>query len=98
DRAQLLPQLYMNRAVDYTFAPGSSIKPFFIAAALMSGRYNNHSIVNTSPGYIDVQGHIFRDDVDLGPIDIATILAVSSNVGMAHVALSLPRRLIWETL
>ena len=97
-RAQLLPQLYMNRAVDYTFAPGSSIKPFFIAAALMSGRYNDHSIVNTSPGYIDVQGHIFRDETDLGPIDIATILAVSSNVGMAHVALSLPRSLIWKTL
>ena len=98
DRAQLLPQLYLNRAVDYTFAPGSSIKPFFIAAALMSGRYNDHSIVNTSPGYIDVQGHIFRDETDLGPIDIATILAVSSNVGMAHVALSLPRSLIWKTL
>jgi len=98
DRSQLLPQLYLNRAIDYTFAPGSSIKPFFIAAALLSGRYNNHSIVNTSPGYIDVQGHIFRDESDLGPINIATILAVSSNVGMAHVALSLPRPLIWKTL
>ena len=98
DRSQLLPKLYLNRAIDYTFAPGSSIKPFFIAAALMSGRYNDRSIVNTSPGYIDVQGHIFSDGIDLGRINIATILAVSSNVGMAHVALSLPRPLIWKTL
>lgn len=98
DRAQLLPNRYRNRAVTDTFEPGSSIKPFFIAAALMSGRYNSHSIINTSPGYIKVDGHIFRDERDLGPINIETILAKSSNVGMAHIALSLSPALIWRTL
>ena len=98
DRDQLLPQLYRNRAVTDVFEPGSSIKPFFIAAALMTGRYNNQSIINTSPGFIRVDGHVFRDEQDLGPIDIATILGKSSNVGMAHIALSLPPKLIWTTL
>ena len=98
DRSQLLPNRYRNRAVTDDFEPGSVIKPFFIAAALMSGRYNNRSIINTSPGYINVDGHVFWDDTDLGPIDISTILAKSSNVGMAHIALSLSPRLIWRTL
>lgn len=98
DRSQLLPNRYRNRAVTDDFEPGSSIKPFFIAAALLSGRYNNQSIINTSPGYIRVEGHVFRDETDLGPIDIATVLGKSSNVGMAHIALSLPPQLIWTTL
>ena len=98
DRSQLLPDRYRNRAVTDDFEPGSVIKPFFIAAALMSGRYDNRSIINTSPGYIDVDGHVFWDDMDLGPVDISTILAKSSNVGMAHIALSLSPRLIWTTL
>lgn len=98
DRSQLLPNRYRNRAVTDDFEPGSVIKPFFIAAALMSGRYNNQSIINTSPGYINVDGHVFWDDADLGPVDISTILAKSSNVGMAHIALSLSPRLIWTTL
>jgi len=34
----------------------------------------------------------------LGPINIATVLAKSSNVGMAHLALSLEPKLIWNTL
>lgn len=98
DRDQLLPNRYRNRAVTDVFEPGSSIKPFFVAAALMSGRYNEHSIINTSPGFIRVDGHVFRDEQDLGPIGLSTILAKSSNVGMAHVALSLQPRLIWKTL
>ncbi len=98
DRSQLLPNLYRNRAVTDVFEPGSSIKPFFIAAALTTGRYNDQSIINTSPGFIRVDGHVFRDEHDLGPVDIATILGKSSNVGMAHIALSLPPQLIWTTL
>ncbi len=98
DRSQLLPGRYRNRAVTDTFEPGSSIKPFFVAAALMSGRYNSQSIINTSPGYIKVDGHVFRDEQDLGPIGIYTILEKSSNVGMAHISLSLPPALMWHTL
>ena len=98
DRDQLLPNRYRNRAVTDVYEPGSSIKPFFVAAALMTGRYDDRSIINTSPGFIRVGDHLFRDEQDLGPIDITTILAKSSNVGMAHIALSLPPRLIWTTL
>ncbi len=98
DRDQMQPELYRNRAATDIFEPGSSIKPFFIAAALTSGRYDNRSIIDTSPGYIKVGARIFPDEHDLGRVDIATILAKSSNVGMARIALSLSPKLIWTTL
>jgi cell division protein FtsI (penicillin-binding protein 3) len=98
DREQIEPQTYRNRAATDIFEPGSSIKPFFVAAALASGRYDNRSVIDTSPGYFKVGMKIFEDEHNLGAIDIATVLAKSSNVGMAHIALNLPPQLIWTTL
>ncbi|MDE2305276.1 MAG: penicillin-binding protein 2 [Gammaproteobacteria bacterium] len=98
DRDQLEPELYRNRAATDIFEPGSSVKPFIIAAALTSGLYRADSVVDTSPGFLKVADKVFEDEHDLGPINLATILAKSSNVGAAKVALSLPPELIWQTL
>jgi len=98
DRDQIQAATYRNRAATDIFEPGSSIKPFFVAAGLASGKYDNRSIIDTSPGYFKVGVKIFEDEHNLGAIDIATVLAKSSNVGMAHIALSLPPQDIWRTL
>jgi cell division protein FtsI (penicillin-binding protein 3) len=98
DRAAAAPADYRNRAVTDILEAGSSIKPFFVAAGLESGRYDDHSIIDTAPGYIKVGAAVFTDEHLLGRIDLATILAKSSNVGMTHLALSLPPETIWTTL
>jgi len=98
DRDQLKPDLYRNRAVTDIFEPGSSIKPFIIAAALASGQFRPDSVVDTSPGFVQVGNKVFEDEHDLGVIDLATILAKSSNVGTAKIALSLKPEQIWRTL
>jgi cell division protein FtsI (penicillin-binding protein 3) len=98
DREQIQASMYRNRAATDIFEPGSSMKPFFVAAGLASGKYDNRSIIDTSPGFFKVGVKIFEDEHDLGAIDIATVLAKSSNVGMAHIALSLPPQEIWTTL
>src|SRR5882762_9197151 len=98
DREQLKAGLYRNRAATDIFEPGSSIKPFIMAAALASGQYAVDSIVDTSPGFLKVGAKVFEDEHDLGAIDLATILAKSSNVGTAKVALSLQPEQIWRTL
>jgi cell division protein FtsI (penicillin-binding protein 3) len=100
DREHLVPDTYRNRAVTDFFEPGSSIKPFFVAAGLASGKYDEHSIIDTSPGVFLIKTGVkpIEDEHNLGPINIATILAKSSNVGMAHIALSLSPELMWNTL
>jgi cell division protein FtsI (penicillin-binding protein 3) len=98
DREQLKPELYRNRAATDIFEPGSSIKPFIMAAALASGQYRPDSVVDTSPGFFMVGNKMEEDEENLGVIDLATILAKSSNVGTAKVALSLKPERIWSTL
>jgi len=98
DREQLKAGLYRNRAATDIFEPGSSVKPFVIAAALASGQYQPDSVVDTSPGFLKVGNKVEEDEHNLGVIDLATILAKSSNVGMAKVALSLQPKQIWDTL
>jgi cell division protein FtsI (penicillin-binding protein 3) len=98
DRDQMQPADYRNRAATDIFEPGSSIKPFWVAAGLASGRYDAHSVIDTSPGFFKVGVKIFEDEHDYGAINIATVLAKSSNVGMAHIALSLKPQQVWTTL
>jgi len=98
DREQLKPAFYRNRAATDIFEPGSSIKPFIMAAALASGQYHPDSVVDTSPGFFKVGNKVEEDEHNLGVIDLATILAKSSNVGTAKIALSLQPEQIWSTL
>ncbi len=99
DREQFKPELYRNRAATDIFEPGSSIKPFIIAAGLESGKYRPDSVIDTSPGFFQVTRTVSEEDEhDLGVIDLGTILAKSSNVGTAKIALSLEPEQIWKTL
>ena len=66
DREQLKPGLYRNRAATDIFEPGSSVKPFIVAAALASGQYRPDSVVDTSPGFIQVGNKVFEDEHNLG--------------------------------
>jgi cell division protein FtsI (penicillin-binding protein 3) len=98
DREQLAASTYRNRAATDILEPGSSIKPFVIAAALQSGRYVASSMVDTSPGFLRVGANVIEDEHPLGTAGLAQILAKSSNVGMAKIALSLEPQNIWSTL
>ena len=60
DRSELKGELYRNRAVTDVFEPGSTVKPFAIAAALESGRYKPDTPIDTSPGYIQVSDQLWE--------------------------------------
>jgi cell division protein FtsI (penicillin-binding protein 3) len=98
DREQLSAAMYRNRAATDIIEPGSSIKPFIVAAALQSGKYNTDSIVDTSPGMVRVGAKLIEDEHPLGAVGLAQILAKSSNVGMTKIALSLEPQSMWSTL
>lgn len=84
-----------NRAVTDVFEPGSTMKPFTVAAALELGKLQLDSRIDTSPGYMKVGSAVVRDHRNLGVIDLATLLSKSSNVGAGKLALSLPREEYW---
>jgi cell division protein FtsI (penicillin-binding protein 3) len=99
DRNQLDVSRYRNRAITDIFEPGSSFKPLIAAAALETGRYRAGSVIDTSPGYLRVGGRVItQDDNNLGKIDLTTILARSSNVGIGKVALDLEQQQLWRVL
>ncbi len=99
DRSQFSAAMYRNRAVTDIFEPGSSMKPFVVAAGLASGKYVEDSLIDTSPGFIKVGATTVEDEHgSLGRINLATVLAKSSNVGMSLLALSLEPEQMWNTL
>lgn len=99
DRSQLDVARYRNRAATDILEPGSSFKPFILAAALESGQYSPDSLVDTSPGTLSVNGRVLTEDnSNLGVIDVTTVLARSSNVGAAQIALSLDAGHLWRVL
>ena len=98
DREQYLPSRYRNRATNDFFEPGSSIKPFVIAAGMETGRYHADTLIETAPGFMKVGSRTIRDHDNLGTIDLSTVLCKSSNVGTVKVALSMRPQEMWTAL
>jgi cell division protein FtsI (penicillin-binding protein 3) len=98
DREQYLPSRYRNRATNDFFEPGSSIKPFIVAAGMKTGRFHADTLVDTGPGTLRVGIKTVRDKHNLGTIDVRTVLAKSSNVGVVKIALTLKPQEMWTTL
>jgi cell division protein FtsI (penicillin-binding protein 3) len=96
DREQYAASRYRNRATNDFFEPGSSIKPFVVAAGLESGRYHADTLIDTGPGMMRVGIKTVKDKHNLGTIDVTTVLAKSSNVGVAKIALSLKPQDMWS--
>jgi len=98
DRSNLDVGVYRNRAAQDVLEPGSTMKPFFVVAGLASGKIKVDDVIDTNPGFIRVGVNTIEDEHNLGRADIATILAKSSNVGMAHIALRLDHQFLYKTL
>ena len=87
-----------NRAVTDVYEPGSTIKPLTVLAALESGLYSPETEVDTSPGYFRIGSKTIEDPLDRGTITVARILAKSSQVGIAKMALELPPEAVFGAL
>jgi cell division protein FtsI (penicillin-binding protein 3) len=96
NRSGLKPENLRNRAVTDLFEPGSTAKPFTIAAALESSHYDKESIVDTAPGLLEIGQHSVTDIENFGNLNLTNILVKSSNVGASKIALSLEPRFLWN--
>ncbi len=96
DRDQYTAPRYRNRAATDIFEPGSSIKPFVVAAAFAAGKYHAGSIIDTAPIRVGIK--TITDEHPLGIVPLTTVVAKSSNVGMTKIALSLKPESMWGML
>src|SRR6266513_5808896 len=87
-----------NRALIDTFEPGSTLKPFTIAAALDAGKVRPGSIIDTAPGTLTIGHATIHDAHREGALTVEQVIQKSSNVGAAKIALSLPAETMWRTL
>ena len=77
-----------NRAVLDLFEPGSTVKPFTVLAAMENSKIFAESIIDTNPGYIQVDKKRIKDERNYGEIGLADLLKKSSNVGAIKLGLA----------
>src|SRR5689334_1875318 len=85
-----------NRALTDTFEPGSTIKPFTIAAALEAGKVRPDTVIHTEAGALTIGPNTIHDAHRAGPLTVAQVIQKSSNIGAAKIGLSLPRETLWR--
>ena len=98
NRAERTGARSRNRAVTDLFEPGSTVKPFVVAAALETGLVIPETRFDTRPGYFRVGRYTVRDRRNYGVIDVRTVLKKSSNVGASKLGLALPPAILWQML
>ncbi|MEM9068317.1 MAG: penicillin-binding protein [Myxococcota bacterium] len=86
------PSHRRNRAVTDRFEPGSTVKPFTVAAALASGTIGPEQSIDCLGGSMIVDDQEINDTTPHDDLTPAQILAFSSNIGAAKIGGTLGRR------
>lgn len=94
DPTSFRPESMRNRAITDTYEPGSTVKPLTVLAALESGRFSARSVIDTAPGYMHIGRKLIQDPLNRGALTLAEVLAKSSQVGIARMALAMERRAV----
>jgi len=85
-----------NRAMLDVFEPGSTVKPFVVAAAL-DGGYVNENIQIETHGFYRVGRDLVKDVHNYGTLDLMHVLKKSSNVAVSKIALRMPKEYFWNS-
>lgn len=80
-----------NRAITDIFEPGSTLKPLAVVSALEFGSYKSDAVIDTTPGWMRIGGSRVTDGKNNGKLSLAGVVQKSSNVGVAQLALSMPK-------
>ncbi|MGI9251479.1 MAG: peptidoglycan D,D-transpeptidase FtsI family protein [Pseudohongiellaceae bacterium] len=87
-----------NRAITDVFEPGSTVKPFTIAAALETGLYTKDTMIETGAGWMMISGHEVKDILGYGDLTLSQVITKSSNIGTSKVALHIGAEPIRDVL
>lgn len=81
------PQVYRNRLAQDALEPGSTFKPFIMAAALNENKITPNTLINCEGGKWDVKSFTIRDTSIRSIIPASKVMRYSSNIGMAKIGL-----------
>lgn len=98
NRSTLNPARVRNRAVTDSFEPGSTMKPFLMAAALEANVVEPDTRIDTGPGWFYIGDKRISDVHPKGVLTVADALQVSSNVVSAKIALEMRAEDYWRLL
>lgn len=98
NREKLNPSAIRNRAITDLYEPGSTMKPFTIAAALDTGKYKPETLIQTAPGTLTIGPATIHDAHPEGVLSVAQVIQKSSNVGASKIALTLEPSYLWKAL
>jgi cell division protein FtsI (penicillin-binding protein 3) len=76
-----------NRAVQDLYEPGSTFKLVTASAAIEEHVMPIDSLIDTSPGYIEIAGRFVHDTTNHGVLSFGDVIADSSNVGAIKIGL-----------
>ena len=85
-----------NRALTDTFEPGSTLKPFTVAAAMDAGKIKPETVIQTGGGTMQIGPATIHDAHAEGALTVEQVIQKSSNVGAAKIALGLPPQTMWD--
>ena len=92
NRAHVTGRQTRNRSVTDLFEPGSTMKPFTVAAALDAGIVKPDTLVSTGP--LKIGGWTINDSHPLGTLTVAQVIQKSSNIGTAKIQLEMPAEMV----
>ncbi len=93
-RNNLKESLYRNRALTDVFEPGSTVKPFVVAAALEGG-YVSPNATFATHGTYQIGRNTVKDVHNYGTLDLTHVIKKSSNVAVSMMALKMPPKYFW---
>lgn len=94
NRASMTGAQTRNRSVTDVFEPGSTFKPFAVAAALQAGTVKRDTVFQTGSTWM-VGTSTITDAHPSASMTVAEIIQKSSNIGTAKMALQLPSEQLW---
>ncbi|WP_133621816.1 penicillin-binding protein [Bradymonas sediminis] len=86
------------RSVTDTFEPGSTFKPFVLAAALEAKKVSLHSQFDTENGRLRIGRHTIRDSSRHEILNSAEIMQVSSNIGIYKIAQTIGKKALYDAI
>lgn len=98
DRKSIRADAWRNRITEDTYEPGSVMKPIAVSGALDRGIVTPNTRFYCEKGRWLFAGKFLNDSHPMGNLTVSEIIAQSSNIGTAKIAIQMGDQMLYDTL